>query len=231
MASSAQIKNFISVIGPIIQKMAKANGYSVCSTTIAQACIESGYGLSGLAKYHNYFGLKCGKNWVGPSVNMKTKEEYKPGVLTTIKDNFRAYNSMEEGVAGYYKFISTPRYANLKTAKSAEEFAKFLKADGYATDNTYVSKLVSFVNKYDLARYDTGSPIKLDRTVKKGSRNVFVIELQNILIAKGYLAENENDGIFGKKTDEAVRAYQADHNLIVDGIVGAKTWKSLGVSM
>jgi len=41
------------------------------------------------------------------------------------------------------------------------------------------------------------------------------------------------DGIFGPKTDVAVRAYQGSHRdasglpLVVDGIVGRKTWASL----
>ena len=52
---------------------------------VAQAIVESNWGKSLLAaKYHNYFGLKCGKNWRGKSVNLKTKEEYTVGTLTTI---------------------------------------------------------------------------------------------------------------------------------------------------
>ena len=35
------------------------------------------------------------------------------------------------------------------------------------------------------------------------------------------------DGIFGTLTDEAVRQWQSDHKLVVDGIVGIKTWQSL----
>lgn len=145
---------FISTIVPYIQKEAKARGYKICSTVIAQAIIESRYGESGLAKYHNYFGLKCGSSWKGASVNMTTKEEYKPGTLTTIKDNFRAYKSMEEGVKGYYDFINTKRYANLKNATTYAEYAQMLKNDGYATSSTYVSTLVTTVQKYSLYRFD-----------------------------------------------------------------------------
>ncbi|MCO7125201.1 peptidoglycan-binding protein [Sporolactobacillus shoreicorticis] len=35
------------------------------------------------------------------------------------------------------------------------------------------------------------------------------------------------DGIFGLKTEEAVKAYQKRHGLTVDGIVGMKTWNTL----
>lgn len=148
------VTTFIATIVPYIQKEAKARGYKICSTVIAQAIIESRYGESGLAKYHNYFGLKCGSSWKGASVNMTTKEEYKVGTLTTIKDNFRAYPNMEAGVKGYYDFINTKRYANLKTAKTYAEYAQMLKNDGYATSSTYVSTLVTTVQKYSLYRFD-----------------------------------------------------------------------------
>ena len=37
--------------------------------------------------------MKCGTAWTGASVNMATQEEYTPGVMTNIRDNFRAYSS------------------------------------------------------------------------------------------------------------------------------------------
>ena len=104
-------ETFIMQIAPIIQKYAKVYGYKVASPIIAQACLESRYGQSGLAKYHNYFGMKAGKNYSGPSVKMKTKEEYQKGVLTEIYANFRTYPDMDAGVKGYFDFISTNRFA------------------------------------------------------------------------------------------------------------------------
>lgn len=59
-------------------------------------------------------------------------------------------------------------------------------------------------------------------TIKRGSRGPEVKTLQTKL---GITA----DGIFGTKTEAAVKAYQMAHGLTVDGIAGAKTWSSLGV--
>lgn len=154
MASNQECKKFIEQIAPIIQKEAKKRGYLVCSPVIAQACIESAYGLSGLAKYHNYFGMKCGSAWKGKSVNMKTKEEYTVGTLTTIRDNFRVYDDMASGVAGYYDFISTRRYANLKSAATPQLYLERIKADGYATSSSYVNTNMNCIRKWDLTKWD-----------------------------------------------------------------------------
>ena len=73
MATKAEQAAFIGKIAPLIVKYAAERGYKCVSAAIAQACLESGYGLSKLAAgYHNYFGLKCGGSWKGASVNMRT---------------------------------------------------------------------------------------------------------------------------------------------------------------
>lgn len=161
MASSAQVKDFIKSIAPIICQEAELRGYDIRSTVIAQAIIEGAAGTSLLAKrYHNHFGMKCGSSWKGKSVNLATKEEYSVGTLTSIKANFRAYDSDEDGVAGYYDFISTKRYANLRNAKDYTQYAQYLKADGWATSSTYVNTLVNTVKRYSLQIYDHLSPIQ-----------------------------------------------------------------------
>lgn len=233
--TAAQAKAFIAHIAPMMQAEAQKRGYKIVSTAIAQAVIEGAAGTSVLAKqYHNHFGLKCGKNWKGASVNLKTKEEYTVGTLVTIKDNFRAYSSDEEGVRGYYDFISTTRYANLKTAVTPLAYAQMLKADGYATSSTYVNTLASTVKKYDLDKYDNGKIVIVDEsytyqerpTIKIGSRGTYVAIVQEWLNATNIKKYDcgKVDGIFGKKTDAAVRALQKDNKLKVDGIVGKNTW-------
>ena len=156
---SSQQLEFIEKIGPIIQKYAKQYGYQVCSPIIAQACLESAYGKSGLAKYHNYFGMKAGKSWTGKKIRLKTKEEYQKGVLTEIYDDFRCYNNMSDGVKGYFDFISTQRYANLKTSTTPEQYLNFIKADGYATSSTYVTNCMRVVTQNKLNIYD--KPVEL----------------------------------------------------------------------
>lgn len=114
----------------------------------AQGCIESNYGRSTLSSnYHNYFGLKCGKNWKGKRVKFKTKEEYIQGILTPIYAEFRAYDTFEEGVKGYYEFVDTKRYANLKGVTNPTIYIKNIKEDGYATSYSYVSNVLSVVNQ------------------------------------------------------------------------------------
>ena len=92
-------EKFIADIAGYVKKYAGLYGILVYSPVIAQAVLESGWGESRLAsQYHNYFGLKCGTRWTGRSVNMRTQEEYREGTLTSIRDNFRVFDSMEEGV-------------------------------------------------------------------------------------------------------------------------------------
>jgi len=59
----------------------------------------------------------------------------------------------------------------------------------------------------------------------RGESGDLVRKLQEKLISKGYALSG--DGVFGKQTHEAVKAFQASRNLVIDGLVGPKTWTEL----
>ena len=63
-------------------------------------------------------------------------------------------------------------------------------------------------------------------TVRRGSRNTYVLILQDALNALGY-STNTLDGIFGGGTENAGRAFQRAVSLTADGICGCNTWKKL----
>ena len=62
--------------------------------------------------------------------------------------------------------------------------------------------------------------------LKRGSLSVYVLIAQDDLNTLGYTTGGF-DGIFGNQTYNAVRRYQASRGLIVDGIIGCNTWRSL----
>lgn len=234
MATQSRIRVFIEEISPILQKEAKIRGYKVVSPAIAQALQESlssksASGISQLAeKYHNYHGMKCGQYWLKqgkPSVSLKTGEEYKPGVITQITDYFRVFPDMESGLAGYYDFLDMKRYSRVRYAETPEKYMQEIKESDYCTSSTYVKNCLAKIDKYDLKQYDI-SLTGARSTIKKGSRGTDVIYLQQRLTAKGY-GVGAIDGIFGVKTLEAVKAFQAESGLAVDGIVGVNTWSAL----
>ncbi len=63
-------------------------------------------------------------------------------------------------------------------------------------------------------------------TLRQGSRGTFVRYLQEKLLSN-LIDPGTPDGIFGSRTASAVREYQAEKGLVVDGIVGRATWGAL----
>lgn len=194
MLLDADKQKFVDDIAKCVKKHAGSYGIKVHSPIIAQAILESGWGKSKLAAdYHNYFGMKCGTKWTGPSVNMTTQEEYAAGTLTTIKDNFRVYDNMEDGVKGYFEFIQLSRYENLKGITAPQKYIETIKNDGYATSSTYVDSLMQIIKLYNLTAYDSAE--SAEREDIMGSRQAMIAKMQS------WIGKNEVDGSFREIID------------------------------
>lgn len=238
MIYTAEQTTFILKLAPYVQQECIVRGYPFASPILAQASTESfkGTGLSSLAsKYNNFFGMKCGSGWKGQSVNLTTGEEYFVGKITMIRDNFRVYSSVEDGVRGYFDFISSKRYANLKTATSPRDYLEKIKADGYATSSTYVATNMSRITGLNLIQFDhfeikgttddkpaTGNPYpEPTKSIRLNSKGNDVRWLQYQLNAHGYRLVV--DGTAGNLTIGALIDFQKKHGLTPDGICGSAT--------
>jgi|GEM_PF-1908927 len=66
--------------------------------------------------------------------------------------------------------------------------------------------------------------------IERGARGDIVRQMQEKLVRLGYLTRaqvNTGQGIFGPKTEAALKRFQADHNLTRDGIYGPNTFREL----
>ena len=127
------------------------------SVTMAQLCLESGYGLKHIGAANNYFGFKGNGSpneyWDGRVVIKDTIENYGNGDVQ-IKDGFRVYASMEMSLLDRNRLLHIKRYERVLGATTFEEQAQLIKDCGYATDPGYVGKLVSIINKFGLVKLD-----------------------------------------------------------------------------
>ncbi len=217
---------FFEIIKPMVIADMQKTGI-LASLTAAQAMIESSKGNSGLTmKANNLFGIKGAYH--GQSIKMLTTE-YIDGKPRKVYADFRKYPSWQESITDHSGlFLRSSRYANLRGCKDYKQACRNVQADGYATSPTYADTLIKTIETYQLYTWDgveakpTGNPYAVPiKNIKKGSKGNDVRWLQYELNKRGY--HLVCDGIFGAKTDEMVRAFQADSGLVPDGITGKLT--------
>ena len=144
----ATVEEYIATFAPMAQMEMKAYGIPA-SITLAQGILESGYGRGELTrKTNNHFGIKCHTGWEGA---YEAHDDDEKG------ECFRKYNHPMYSFRDHSIFLtSRSRYAPLFELRQDDYrgWARGLKAAGYATDRQYPQKLISFIERYDLARYD-----------------------------------------------------------------------------
>ena len=89
---------------------------------------------------------------------------------------------------------------------------------------------------YDMSASDEnqGFPDKTGwrPTIRRGSKGKEVEELQTMLYKLGYdIGVAGIDGDYGRNTEKAVKDFQSDHRLGVDGVCGPLTWDELDKCM
>ncbi len=119
------------------------------SIILGQGILESGAGTGPLSiKANNHFGIKCHKEWTGPSVRYNDDAE---------NECFRKYKDPSESYRDHSLFLTTrAHYSSLFQLDKTDykSWAKGLKNAGYATDPAYPTKLIAIIEKYHLQKFD-----------------------------------------------------------------------------
>jgi flagellum-specific peptidoglycan hydrolase FlgJ len=118
---------------------------------IAQSCLESGYGQSGLTKEANNFGgIKYNPNLEGViGFVVKDTSEYVNGVKRNMQQKFSKFKDVESGFKAHIKVLMSERYKNARlNAKTPEEQILMIAKAGYTTTppNAYLKGLQSIIN-------------------------------------------------------------------------------------
>jgi len=151
------------------------------------------------------------------------------GVLRT-SDN-------QEKIAGFLKARHIAGYGGAVAAVTGGQEVR----DNNGTSNyNYMEDITrnrdGLSGRMDQSRnqYSEIDPISHGRThalLRQGMKTEQVRELQSRLQALGYADKQyiplRTDGHFGQHTHEAVKAFQRDHDLTVDGTAGPNTWAAL----
>jgi len=158
------------------------------SIKMAQGLLESAAGESMLAtKGNNHFGIKCGANWTGKTIN---KDD------DNIQDCFRKYAKVEESYSDHSLFLKRPRYAFLfdYPLDDYKSWAEGLKRAGYATDKNYAAKLIKIIEDYNLNALVYEKNPEQKKVVAAAQENAKTTPSSKNTVVK-FLMKQENNGV------------------------------------
>ena len=119
------------------------------SVKLGQGILESSSGNSPLAREaNNHFGIKCKKEWTGPTYIQDDDEK---------DECFRKYPSVQASYEDHSQFLrKNQRYAELFTYSPSDysSWAHGLKKAGYATNPKYAPLLIKTIEENRLYEYD-----------------------------------------------------------------------------
>ena len=177
------------------------------SITLAQGVLESGNGVSELAKKsNNHFGIKCHKDWEGGRTYHDDDEK---------GECFRVYDDPKDSYVDHSKFLLRDRYSSLFELDITDYkgWAKGLSKCGYATNPKYPELLVTIIESHELFKLDTGDwtdeseavadadAVKKDGEKLHTARTLYSVSTTENGIQFVYAAEGDDIKKLAKKLD------------------------------
>ena len=192
------------------------------SVTMAQAILETGW--LKVVKGNNIFGIK----WTvgcGFEAQEFITNEWINGVKTSVVGKFRKYNSIEDSILDYGRFLTAARYRGVLNSDEYFKACENLYKSGYATDVDYASKLIKLIQENKLYVYDSKNNINEKDTMHPTKEEVMVIQ-RNLNIIKIKDSNNKIlvvDGICGPATISAIKSLQKILGIRQDGVLNENT--------
>jgi len=121
------------------------------SITLAQACLESGYGTS--APGNMLFGIKWTEG-CGHDKQLLWTWEYIDDKWVHVQAYFRKYASYEESILDHSELLNKALYKKVKEATDYKVACEELHNAGYATSPAYAQSLISIIEKFNLNKWD-----------------------------------------------------------------------------
>ena len=164
---------------------------------------------------------------IAPSGNYQTLSRsgrYKSAVVL-LQKRLRALGYYSGNIDGYF---GSQTYRAVRNFQSRNRLTVTGVADPYTQQVLYSSSAKAYSGSSSSGSSSSSGTSVGYRLLYWGCRGDTVKKLQQALIDAGYKSLVRSvDGIFGQWTYDAVRAYQKDHGLAVDGIAGKNTQNAL----
>lgn len=160
----------IELIAPLFTANQENSGI-LASISLAQFCLETGYGQTELVQQaNNGFGMKTylsgntwpGSTWDGESKYvMETQEQNPDGSIYTITASFRKYLNLEASIADHSAYLlgardehGNLRYDGIQGCTDYKKAAAIIQNGGYATGVDYAAWLIQIIEMWNLTQYD-----------------------------------------------------------------------------
>lgn len=139
-------QDFVDTLWPVAEKIGEEMGVDP-KAIMAQTALETGWGKYIIhnadgSNSHNLFGIKADQRWSGDVAKVSTLE-YRNGIAKKEVAPFRSYDSYEDSLKDYAKFVlGSNRYETaVKNGSSVKDYSEGLQNGGYATDPQYAKKI------------------------------------------------------------------------------------------
>ena len=156
--------------------------------------------------------------WSGGSYVTLSRSNRYNAYVVTLQRRLKALGYLSGSVDGYF---GTQTYRAVRSFQSRNGLTVTGVADPYTQEVLYSSSAKAASGS------SSGSSSSGYSLLYWGCRGESVRRLQQALLDAGYTQVRKADGIYGQWTYDAVRAFQRDRGLSVDGIAGRNTQNAL----